>query len=200
MVDEQTRETGTGQQGTGLGFRDLSMNEVPASATPEQSEAPRRAGGLTLIIIAVLLAVTVIAIGARAISNAAPGQEAQDRLRARLMEVRPWQDGIVLDATYMAGNRLRVGFTPRLGSSDADRDTLRKATFEVMQVLMAERPGKDLYIDGFQGDRQTVTARYRQKSTLIGPGGEQIPDIVVRVEGDPEGGMCEASSRGRPMR
>jgi hypothetical protein len=69
-----------------------------------------------------------------------------------------------------------------------------------MRVLMAERPGRDLYLDGFQGDRQIVTARFQHQSTLIGPGGEQIPDILVNVEGDPEGGMGEAVSRGRPMR
>ncbi len=199
MVDEQTRGAETGQQ-KGLGFQDLSMNEVPASATAEQSEAPRRKGGLVLIVIAVLLAVAVIVIGARAVSNASPGEEAQDRLRKQLMETWPWQEGVVLDATYLAGNRLRIGFTPRLGGTDTDRDTIRKATNEVMQVLMAERPGRDLYLDGFQGDHQIVTARFRYKSVLIGPGGEQIPDILVKVEGDPEGGMGEAVSRGRPMR
>ncbi len=200
MMDEQTRMSESEQQKTGLGFQDLSMNEVPASATAEQSEAPRRKGGLALIVVAVLLAVAVIAIGVRAVSNASPGQEAQDRLRKKLMQTWPWQEGVVLDATYMAGNRLRIGFTPRLGGTDTDRDTIRKATTEVMQVLMSERPGKDLFIDGFQGERQIVTARYRHKSTLIGPGGEQIPDILVHVEGDPEGGMGEAVSRGRPMR
>lgn len=200
MNDEQIKETEAGQQKAGLGFQTLSMNEVPASVTVEQNESPRRKGGLALIVISVLLAVAVIIIGVRTLSNASPGQEAQDRLRKKLMETWPWQEGVVLEATYIAGNRLQLAFTPRLGGSDEERDTLRKATTVVMKALMEERPGRDLYLDGFQGEQQIVTARYRHKSTLIGPGGEHIPDILVQVKGDPESGMGEAVSRGRSLR
>ena len=67
-----------------------------------------------------------------------------------------------------------------------------------MAVLMEERPGRDLYIDGYQEDERIVRVEYRSKSTLIGPGGDTIADIVVRVKGDPEGGMGEAYGRARP--
>ncbi|MCJ7822779.1 MAG: hypothetical protein MUQ26_06880, partial [Armatimonadetes bacterium] len=69
------------------------------------------------------------------------------------------------------------------------RAQVRAATQAVMEILVTERPNRDLYIEGYTGDKSIVTAEYRHKSTLVGPGGEEGMDIAVRVAGDPKGGI-----------
>jgi len=199
MAEEQPR--GSKSEGTkpGLDFSDLSMNEVPASATAEEAEGPRRSAGVGLIVIGVLVAAALIVLGARLISNAAPGEEAEERLRQRLSSLPVWQRGVVLEAGYAAGNKLRLEFAPSLSvMGEEGRTIVRRAAQDVMGVLIEERPDRDLYIDGYQGEERIVSAEYRAKSTLVGPGGERIADIVVRVKGDPEGGMGGAYGRARP--
>jgi len=196
MADEESREAGGEGKRRGLGYEDLSMNVVPASATAEPSEAGRRAGGLSLVVTAVVVAAVIVVLGTRLISNAHPGQEAEQRLRERLRGLAVWQSGTLLEARYLAGDRLRIGFSPRLSAAKEDeRERMRSATKQVMSVLIEERPDRNLYIEGYQGDAKIVQAEYRRKSTLIGPAGEQLPDITVRVEGDPEGGMGQAYGR-----
>jgi len=183
-----------------LGYEDLSMNVVAASATAERSEAGRRAGGRWLIVIGVLAAAAAVFFGARTIGNAPPGREAEAKLREKLRELPAWQSGVVLETQYLAGDRVRIGVSPRLSTAkEQHREQIREATKQVMEVVIEERPHRDLFIDGYQGDEKVVRAEYRHKSTLIGPGGEHLPDIVVRVEGDPAGGIGEAFGRsGRP--
>jgi len=177
----------------GMDFGDLSMNEVPQSASAESEETGGRKSPAFLIALGVIIAAVVIFLGARVISNAPPGEEAEGRLRAKLENLSVWQHGLVLRATYVAGNRVRLEFAPSVpAASDEGRQALRSATKEVMTVLIGERPGRDLYIDGYQGDEDILHAEYRAKSTLVGPGGEQIPDIVVRIKGEPAGGMGQA--------
>jgi len=169
---------------------------VPASATEERSEAGRRARGLGGLVLVVLAAAAIIVVGTRLIANAPPGREAQERLRARLQGLPAWQLGTVMGAEYLAGNRLRVDFSPRLSpAKEKEREMIRQAAREVMGALMQERPGRDLYLDGYQGERQMVRGELRHKSFLVGPEGQQTPDILVRVEGDPEGGLAEAYGR-----
>jgi len=199
MAEEQPR--GSKSEGTkpGLDFSDLSMNEVPASATAEEAEGPKRSAGVGLIVIGVLVAAALIVLGARLISNAAPGEEAEERLRQRLSSLPVWQRGVVLEAGYAAGNKLRLEFAPSLSVvGEEGRSIVRRAAQDVMDALIEERPGRDLYIDGYQGEERIVSAEYRAKNTLVGPGGERIADIVVRVKGDPEGGMGGAYGRARP--
>ena len=199
MVEEGPRGRMGDDTKAGRDFKDLSMNEVPASATADQDEAPRRGAGVGLIALGVLVAAALIVLGARLISNAAPGQEAEDRLRQKLSTLPVWQRGVVLGAGYTAGNKVRLEFAPSLRmGADEGMSVVRGAAQDVMDVLIAERPGRDLYVDGYQGDERIVTAHYRSKSTLVGPGGERIADIMVRVKGDPEGGMGEAYGRARP--
>lgn len=200
QMDEERPRSGE-SEGTqsGLQFDDLSMNEVPASATAEQADEPRRGYGVGIIAIGVLVAAALIVLGARLVGNAMPGQEAEARLREKVSGLVVWQRGIVLEVHYMAGNKLRLEFAPSLSMrGDEGRDTVREAVLDVMDVLIEERPGRDLYIDGYKGEEQIVTSEYRSKSTLMGPGGEHIADIVVRVKGDPEGGMGQAYGRARP--
>jgi len=199
MAEERPRRNKSEGTKPGLDFSDLSMNEVPASATAEQAEGPRRSAGVGLIVIGVLVAAALIVLGARLIGNAVPGQEAEERLRQRLSSLSVWQRGVVLEAGYAAGNKLRLEFAPSLSvAGEEGRSIVRQATQDAMGVLIEERPGRDLYIDGYQGEERIVSAEYRAKSTLVGPGGERIADIVVRVKGDPEGGMGEAFGRARP--
>lgn len=204
MADEESPEDSQDKERGRLGYDDLAMNVVPASATEESSNAGRRTGGLALLVIAVVAVAVAAVFGLRLISNPHPGQEAEQRLRQRLrtspQTAELWQLGTVQAARYLAGNRLRIDFSPRVRiRKDEERNEIREAARQVMRVLIQERPDRDLYIDGFQADRQIVEAEYRHKSTLTGPGGEQFLDIVVHVEGDPEEGIQETYSRsGKP--
>lgn len=199
MAEDRPRSGESEGRRAGMHFDELSMNEVPASAAAGEAEGPKRNAGVGLIAVGVLVAAALIVLGARLVGNAVPGQEAEGRLKQRLSSLTVWQRGVVLEARYAAGNKLRLEFAPSLSMGGEDeRDIVRRATLDVMDVLKEERPGRDLYIDGYQGDERIVNAEYRAKSTLLGPGGEQIADIVVRVKGDPEGGMGQAYGRERP--
>ncbi len=192
-------EQAAAQDKAGLGFSELSMNEIPASATEEESEAPRRAGRLALVLAVALLVAVVLFVGGKVLSNLAPGQEAAERLRERVAALPAWQKGLVMDVQYVAGNRVRLEFSSRVSTRTKEaRDVLRGATRAVMEVVAAERPDRDLYIEGYKGGEQIVRAEYRFKTTVSGPGGEQIKDIVVRVEGDSEDGIGGAYDQARP--
>jgi len=201
MADEELRKADAEEGGGQLGYEELAMNVVPASATEEPSEVGRRAGGLGLLAGLVVAAAVIIVVGTRLVSNAPPGQEAEQRLRARLQSSSAWRLGTVMEARYLAGDRLRLDFSPRLGTTkDEERELIRQAAKEVMGILMQERPDRDLYLDGYQGERQIVRAELRHKSSLVSRQGKQVPDLVVRVEGDPEEGLGQAYGRsGRPI-
>ena len=170
----------------GLGFRALAMNEIAAPKTEETGEVVRRAGNRWLILIGVLLAAALLYLGGRTVINLPPGAEAETRLRARLMTLESWRNSVVRGARYLSGNTLRLNLSTQLSTGDRQaRDTLREAARQVMDVLIQERPGRDLRIIGFQGEEEVLWAEYRQKSSLAGPGGEAVPEILVRVKGDP---------------
>jgi hypothetical protein len=204
MADEESREAGGEERTEGGGYDALSMNVVPAAVTEEQSESGRRAGGVALLVIAVLVVVALAVLGGRFLLNPHPGQEVEDRLRTRLSALPIWQSGLVLKAGYRAGNTVWLEFAPNIRTtmsqdergerrlvvpSDEQREEVRAATRTVMEILVEERPGRDLTIEGYVGGNTIVTAEYRHKSTLVGPGGEEGLDIAVRVAGDPKGGM-----------
>jgi len=210
MVDEDSREAGGEEKSGGAGYEDLSMNVVPAAVTEEQSESGRRAGGLVLLVVGVLVVVVVAVLGGRFLLNPHPGQEAEDRLRQRLSELPAWRLGVVLEAGYKAGDRVWLGFAPSIRTArvmeeggeskvvvveDEAREKIRGATREAMRIVIEQRPGRDLYIDGYSGDDIIVEAYYRHKSTAIVPGREGMLDIVVRVAGDPKEGMGQAYGR-----
>jgi len=167
-------------------FDNLAMNEIAPSITQEPSEVGKRIGWQWLIVLAVLLAVAGLGIGMRQMLNVAPGVEAQQSLQTKLGATAAWRSGMVLGAKYTAGDRLRVDLSTTVGS---DPTTLRKATIEVMKIFMQERQDRDLFIDGFQGDKQVVLAEYRNKGKLEVAGGGLEPDISVKVAGEPEGGI-----------
>jgi hypothetical protein len=186
MTQQESEGKGQAKETGASLFPNLAMNEIASSATQEASEAPRRAGAMWLVLIVILVAVAALGFGMRQMLNVAPGTEAQQRLLTRVQALPAWQSGMVLGANYVAGDRLRVDFSPTL---EADAATLRKATIEVMKEFMKERPNRDLYIDGFQGEKQVVTGQYRNKGMIEVAGGGLEPDITVRVAGEPEGGI-----------
>ena len=200
MAEEQSQTDKVEQPQGPLGYEDLSMNVVPASATEERSEAGRRAGGLGLLVVVVAAAALIAVVGARLVRNAPPGAEAEERLRTRLRSLAEWQSGVVMEARYVAGDRVRVDFSPRLSPmKEEERELIRQTTRDVMLVLAEERPNRDLYADGYQGERKMVRAELRHKTTLLGPEGQQVPEIIVRVAGDPEEGLGQAYGRsGKP--
>jgi hypothetical protein len=184
-------------QQQGLGFGHLSMNEVPPSARVAEEDAPRQGSRAWLLVILVLVGLAVVAFGVRMIANVAPGQEAELRLRQQIEQLPAWQKGDLMQVQYLSGNTLRLEFATRLRTvDDADREAIRQATGEVFEILREQRPGRDLYIEGYQDQEgeQIVRGEYRSKRALVGPGGEQLPDISIRVKGDPEGGMQGAYS------
>ena len=206
MADEESREAGGEERTEGRGYDALSMNVVPAAVTDEQSESGRRAGGVALLVVAVLVVVALAVLAGRFLLNPHPGQEAEDRLRTRLSQLPAWQSGLVLKAGYRTGNKVWLEFAPNIQTamspdergeptltvpSDEQRAQVRAATQAVMEILVTERPGRDLYIEGYTRENAIVTAEYRHKSTLVGPGGEEGLDIAVRVAGDPKGGIGE---------
>jgi len=191
----------TPSQQQGLGFGHLSMNEVPPSARVAEEETPRQGSRAWLLVILVLVGLAVVGFGVRMVANVAPGQEAELRLRQQIEQLPAWQKGDLMQVQYLSGNTLRLEFATRLRTAnDADRELIRQATRDVFDILRKERPGRDLYIEGHQDGEQMVSGEYRSKRALVGPGGEQLPDISVRVKGDPEGGMqgsYSTSSRAR---
>ncbi len=171
-----------------LGFRALAMNEIAAPKTQEASEVGRRAGSRWLVLAGVLVAAAAVYLVGRTVANLPPGAEAETRLRGALVALEPWQRGVIRSAHYLSGASIRVDFSPQLSTErEKDRRDLKEATLEAMGVLMKERPNRDLRILGFQGEEQVVRAEYHQKSSLVGPGGQAVPDISIRVKGDPEG-------------
>jgi hypothetical protein len=188
-------------QQQGLGFGQLSMNELPPSGRVAEGDTPRQGSRAWLLVILVLLALAVVAFGVRMIANVAPGREAELRLRQQIEQLPAWQKGDLMQVQYLSGNTLQLEFSTRLrASNDADREVIRQATREVFDILRKERPGRDLYLEGYQEGEQIVSGQYRSKGALVGPGGEQLPDISIRVKGDPEGGMqgsYSSSSRAR---
>jgi|GEM_PF-1365002 len=210
MADEESREGEEEEQREGLGYEDLSMNVVPAAMTEEPSESVRRTGGLVVAVVAVAVVAVVAILAGRYVLNPHPGHEAEQRLRTRLRTLPVWQSGLVMNARYVTGDRARIGFgssirTTRGGegevvvTSDQDREKIRSAAREVMEVLVSERPGRDLYLDGYIGEEKVVRAEYRHQSTLMAGGAEGKMDIVVRVVGDAKGGMGDAfDQRERP--
>ena len=186
MVDEGPQRDEGRKPRAAAAMDGLAMNEVPSSATQETSEVRWRAGKLWLLLLGVLAAIVLLAYGARTFLNMPPGAEAEQSLRARLQETDAWQSGTVLGVQYVSGDRIRVDLArSAVGQSSA----VRPAMIEVMQILREQRPGRDLYIDGYQGSDRTVEVEYRQKGGLEMPGGGVEPDIRVRIEGEAEGGI-----------
>lgn len=195
MAEEETKDRAREQ--AGLRFAGLGMNVVPAAVTQEPSEVRHRASIRWLWLVAVLAVVAVVAYGAKTFLNMPPGQQAEQRLRDALARTEAWGSGMVMKAQYTAADRIRIEY----GTAALDPATVRKATIEVMKVFMQERPGRDLYIDGYRGDHQVASAEYRQKGGIRGEGGRIEPDIRVKVEGEAEGGigqLVKPSGRAAP--
>jgi hypothetical protein len=217
MGDEGMSEGGEEKKGGSLGFDALAMNVVPAAATAEPSELGRRKGHLVLWVVGVVAAAAIVVLGFRVVGNLRPGQEAEDRLLRALQEspetARLWERAVVMDARYVAGDRVQIDFPATIRAvydateeklvvpDEADREKVRSATRAVMEVLVRQRPGRDLYVDGYQGDKQIVEAVYRQHGSAAGGerGAKGGLDIVVRVAGDPKAGMGETyAEKGKP--
>ncbi len=192
-------EQGERGEDVGLGFDSLAMNEIAAPEKDEAGAAAERRSGRWLMVLGVLAAAALVYAAGRAVVNLPPGADAQTRLRGRLMTLESWRNGVVVGARYLSANTLRLELSTQLSTTDSKaRDQFRDAARQVMKVLIQERPGRDLKILGFQGEKQIVRAEYHQKSSLVGPGGEVVPEILVHVKGDPKSLSEEAGAGSRP--
>lgn len=210
MADEESREGEEEEKREGLGYEDLSMNVVPAALTEEPRESGRRTGGLVVAVVAVAVVAVVAILAGRYVLNPHPGHEAEQRLRTRLRALPVWQSGLVMNAGYVTGDRARIGFGSSIRTTrgeegkavvagSEDREKIRAAAREVMEALVSERPGRDLYLDGYIGEEKVARAEYRHQSTLTAGGAEGRLDIVVRVAGEAKGGVGDAyDQRERP--
>ncbi len=198
MSEQEPREGGSGEAGGGNPYDDLSMNAVPAAKTAESGEPRGRSAMIWVGALVVLIAAIAVAWGLRSVSNLPPGEAAEQQLQKEVQATLAWSSRTVQEATYLAGDRVRLEFNPAISAGEeANRDRLREATVEMMEILIRLRPNRDLFIDGYQVGQPIVHGEYRFRSDLTGPSGEAAEDIVVRVEGDPEGRMgAAASSRG----
>ena len=195
MSEQEPREGGSGEAGGGNSYDDLSMNAVPAAQTAESGEPRGRSAMIWVGAFVVLIAAIAAAWGLRSVSNLPPGEAAEQELQEAVQATVAWSSRTVQEATYAAGDRVRLEFSPAISAGEeVNRDRLREATVEVMTILIQLRPNRDLFIDGYQVGQPIVHGEYRFRSTLTGMGGEAADDIVVRVEGDPEGGMGAAAS------
>lgn len=195
MSEQEPREGGSGEAGGRSPYSDLSMNAVPAAQTSESREPRGRSVMIWIGAFVVLVAAIAGAWGLRSVSNLPPGGEAEQELQEAVQATTAWSSRTVQEATYVAGDRVRLEFSPAISTGEeVNRDRLRGATVEVMEILIQLRPNRDLFIDGYQVGQPIVRGEYRFRSTLTGVGGEAADDIVVRVVGDPEGGMGAAAS------
>lgn len=200
MTEQTGPEKKTGQT-SGLGLARLSMNEIAPSEQVAEDDLPRRGGRVWLTVIVVLVAVTAVAFTARLIGGITPGQQIQTELQQALEQLPAWQHGDIMRTELVTGSALKLEFAGRLRTAaDEDRTIIRTVTMDAFKLFAEKRPGRDLTINGYQGTEQIVWGQYRFRSTLIGPGGEQLPDFVIKVKGDPEGGLQEAYSGTRGSR
>ena len=198
MSEQEPREGRSEEAGGSSPYDDLSMNAVPAAQTAGAGE-PRGRSMMIWVAAFVVLVVAIVATwGLRSVSNLPPGEAAQQELQEEVQATVAWSSRTVQEATYLAGDRVRLEISPAISTGDeANRTRLREATVEVMEILIRLRPNRDLFIDGYQVGQPVVQGEYRFRSNLTGPSGEAAADIVVHVEGDPEGRMgATASSRG----
>ena len=185
MADDKAEKTGAERPTSATGLGRLVMNEVPASATVEASEVPRRVGLTWLLLVVILIVVGILGYGAKTVLNMRPGQDAEEQLRTRMESLPAWGQGLVLGARYTAGDRLRLEVSPGFR---ADTAGLRQTVIEVMKVFMELRPNRDLYIDAFAQESQVAWGEYHAKEKIKVAGGRLEPDIRVRAVGE-EGGI-----------
>ena len=200
MSEEETRDSAGGKEGESPGYAALSMNVVAASRTEGPAEKAQQPSKAWLLLIVVLAAAAAIAWGASVARNVHPGEAAERRFQEKVRARPEFTSGLILRVRYLAGNKARLDFSPRAGAADEDkRRTLREATKAVMEIMMEERPGRDLYIDAYQSEAQIAEAQYRAKSTLVSPDRKAQADIVVMFAGEEEGGVNEMLSRSRSV-
>ena len=201
MTAEEPKKTTSGE--SGLGFSDLSMNEIAPATTAEASEAGARVSKTWLLALGALaVMIALIWLFQKASDRPPSGQEQQQVWES--IKAEPYgRDGTVQGISFISGNKVRVDFTATLSTLDeAGRAQLRTATQGIMKKLVEVTPDRDIFLTGFQRDEEVVQARYLHRSTLVAASGEEIPDISVQVKNDPEGGIsgtmgAERSGSGR---
>jgi hypothetical protein len=191
MSNEEREEEAAPERG--LGFSHLAMNEIAASKTEEPSEVARRSSVKWGWIIAVLAVVGAGAWLLRSALNLPPSTQVQQQFEQSPAMSAAMEQGWVHRVTFVSGSKVRIDFSPLVGTTDeAGRKQLREFAAKLMDALIAARPGRDLDIIGFQDDSQMLQAHYRDRSTLVGRGGEPTRDLVIHVKGDPQGGIVSA--------
>ena len=198
MSEDEPRDSAEDGKGESTGYASLSMNVVAASRQEQPAEQVSRGSRPWLLLVLVVGVAGLIAWGTSVARNAHPGEAAEQLLQERVRAMPAFTSGLILRVRYLAGNRARLDFSPRAGAADEEgRRSLREATKAVMEIMIEERPGRDLYLDAYQSDMQIAEAQYRSKSTLVSPDRTAQADIVVMFAGEEEGGVNEMLSPGR---
>lgn len=188
---------------SGLGFSNLSMNEIAPATTTEASEAGKRTSRswvLTIVVVAVAVALVWLF---QHTTDRPPSAQAQQQVRDSVNAESYGKEGTVQEISFLSGSKVRVEFTATISTVDEQgRAQLRNATQGILKKLIEVMPDRDIFVTGFQGEEAVVQARYLHRSALVSASGERIPDISIQVKNDPEGGISgtmgsEKSEAGR---
>jgi hypothetical protein len=210
MSKQEPTDPASGPPAEGLGFSALSMNEIAPAVTAEPSEAGKRAGHLWLVIIVALALIGGGAWLIRNTLNVPPPEAVQERLRTAVKASAYGQKGVVLDASFVTGDTVRVEFGSYLNTrEEKDRKSIRKAMAEVMTLLAkviteeqgtgeGSEPSRDLFLVGYQGERKMADAHHLHQGavTARSQGHQGQVDMVINVEhGEDDPPMIDAQER-----
>jgi len=197
MTTEESKQPEPSE--SGLGFRNLSMNEIAPATTAEASEVGARTSRTWLLAAGVLIAVAALVWLFQGAVDRLPAPQVQEQLRQRIAAQPYGQDGTFQGISFLSGNKARVDFSATISTLDQKgRDQLRGATQDIMKKLVEVRPDRDLFLTGFQRDEVVVEARYLHRSTLVTSSGNKVPDISIQVRDDPEGGISGSMGERKP--
>ena len=105
----------------GLGFSDLSMNEIAPAVTDERSEAAAHTSRAWLLVILVVAVAAGLFYALRTAVDAPPSAAVQEQLRQSIAAAPYGQDGTVQGVSFQSGSKLQVDLTAMLmGSGDAE--------------------------------------------------------------------------------
>jgi len=197
MTSEEPKQT---RGESGLGFSNLSMNEIAPATTAEPSEAGARSSKTWLLVVGVLAVMAALILFFQVTVDRPPSAQVQEQVKQSIAAEPYGQDGTVMRVDFLSGTKVRVDFTATLSTeSEEGRAQLRNASVEILKKLIPALPDRDIFLTGFQGEEAVVQARYLHRSALVGPSGEKALDISAQVKGDPEGGISGTMGSGKSV-
>ena len=182
MSEQKPTETAEGQEVQGLGFSQLSMNEIAPAVTAEPSEEGKRTGSAWLIAVVVLAVFIGGGWALRSALNFPPPSDVQQRFEDQVSALPFSQDGTLQRVKFLTGTSVQVDFAPTISTQDADqRTTLRQASTAVLRLLVKTVPDKDVSVVGLQGETKITEARYSPRSDFGGKGAHTADDIEASI-------------------